>query len=211
MQFRSIGQTLHFKSSRTEMTAQKLTGRLDMEVGSLELNGIDGPIEISTRQKDITLSDFKHSVKIADTNGDVELRTSTPPTHAIEVDLKKGQIELSLPSSSSFQIDAASSHGEVESDFSGSGLKIVKEGNRPTISGSVGKGGPPIRLETQYGTIRLLHLGSHPPAPSHTSAGSEKQAWNLPRHRRPLHGAVGHTVSFILVGRQGSAAIQNAL
>jgi len=32
MQFRDIGQTLHFKSSRTEMTAQKLTGRLDMEV-----------------------------------------------------------------------------------------------------------------------------------------------------------------------------------
>jgi len=214
MQFRSIGQTLHFKSSRTEMTAQKLTGRLDMEVGSLELNGIDGPIEISTRQKDITLSDFKHSVKIADTNGDVELRTSTPPTHAIEVDLKKGQIELSLPSSSSFQIDAASSHGEVESDFSGSGLKIVKEGDRPTISGSVGKGGPPIRLETQYGTIRLLHLGSHPPAPPappHAPTGDEKRAWNLPRHRRPLHGAVGHTVSFILVGRQGSAAIQNAL
>jgi DUF4097 and DUF4098 domain-containing protein YvlB len=189
MQFRGIGQTLHFKSSRTEMTAQKLTGRLNMEVGSLELNGIDGPVEISTRQKDITLTDFKHSVKITDTNGDVQLRTSTPPTHPIEVDLKKGEIELSLPSSSNFQIDAASRHGEVESDFSGSGLKIMKEGDHPTISGSVGKGGPPIRLETQYGTIRLLHTGAHPPAPPappHPPAGDEKRAWTPPSTSPPL-------------------------
>ena len=197
MQFRDISQTLHFKSSRTDITAQKLTGRLDMEVGSLELNGIDGPFEISTRQKDITLTDFKHSVKITDTNGDVELRTSTPPTHPIEVDLKKGQIELSLPASSSFQIDAASRHGEVESDFSGPGLKVVKEGDNPTISGTVGKGGPPIRLDTEYGTVRLLRMGPHPPTPPtppRPPAGDEKRARNAPLHLRPFSGTAGRAV-----------------
>jgi hypothetical protein len=168
-----------------------------MEVGSLELNGIDGPFEISTRQKDITLTDFKHSVKITDTNGDVELRTSTPPTHPIEVDLKKGQIELSLPAKSSFQIDAASHHGEVESDFSGPGLKVVKEGDNPTISGTVGAGGPPIRLDTEYGTVRLLRMGSHPPTaptPPHPPAGDEKRAWNTPLHLRPFSRTAGRVV-----------------
>jgi len=186
------------------MTAQKLTGRLDMEVGSLELNGIDGPFEISTRQKDITLTDFKHSVKITDTNGDVELRTSTPPTHPIEVDLKKGQIELSLPTTSSFEIDAASRHGEVDSDFSGPGLKVAKEGDNPTISGTVGKGGPPIRLDTEYGTIRLLRMGSHPPTPPtppHPPAGDEKRARNTPPRHRPFSGAAGRTVSFVPLAR----------
>jgi hypothetical protein len=200
MQFRDISQTLHFKSSRTEMTAQKLTGRLDMEVGSLELNGIDGPFEISTRQKDITLTDFKHSVKITDTNGDVELRTSTPPTHPIEVDLKKGEIELSLPSTSSFQVDAASRHGEVESDFSGPDLKVVKEGDNPSINGTVGKGGPPIRLDTEYGAVRLLRMGHHPPTPPtppHPPAGDEKRAWNAPRHHRPFLGTAGRAVSCV--------------
>jgi DUF4097 and DUF4098 domain-containing protein YvlB len=204
MQFRDIGQTLHFKSSRTEMTAQRLTGRLDMEVGSLELNGIEGPFEISTRQKDITLTDFKHSVKITDTNGDVELRTSTPPTHPIEVDLKKGQIELSLPATSNFQVDAASRHGEVESDFSGPGLKVAKEGDNPTISGTVGKGGPPIRLDTEYGTVRLLRMGPHPPTPPtppHPAAGDEKRAWNAPPHHRHFSGAAGRTVSFAPLAR----------
>jgi hypothetical protein len=204
MQFRDIGQTLHFKSSRTEMTAQKLTGRLDMEVGSLELNGIDGPFEISTRQKDITLTDFKHSVKIADTNGDVELRTSSPPTHPIEIDLKKGQIELSLPATSSFQIDAASRHGEVESDFSGPGLKVVKEGDNPTITGTVGKGGPPIRLDTEYGAVRLLRMGSHPPAPR-APAGDENRAQYTPLHLYSNSGTAAHAVRRVqlahLVGR----------
>jgi hypothetical protein len=189
MDFRDISQTLHFKSSRTDMTVQKLTGRLNMEVGSLELNGVDGPFEISTRQKDITLTDFKHSVKITDTNGDVELRTSTPPTHPISVDLKKGEIELSLPSSSSFQIDAASPHGEVQSDFSGSNLRVMNGGDNPAISGSVGKGGPPIRLATEYGTIRLLRMGAHPPAPPtppRPPAGEEKRAWNPRPHHRPV-------------------------
>jgi hypothetical protein len=204
MQFRDISQTLHFKSSRTEMTAQKLTGRLNMEVGSLELNGIDGPFEISTRQKDITVTDFKHSVKITDTNGDVELRTSSPPTHPIEVDLKKGQIELSLPATSSFQIDAASRHGEVESDFSGPGLKVVKEGDNPTISGTVGKGGPPIRLGTEYGTVRLLRMGPHPPtppAPPRPPAGDEKRARNAPLHLRPFSGTAGRAVRCDLLAR----------
>jgi DUF4097 and DUF4098 domain-containing protein YvlB len=186
LRFHDIGQTLHFKSSRTDLTAQKLSGRLDMEVGSLELDGLDGPFEISTRQKDITLTDFKHSVKITDTNGDVQLRTSTPPSYPIDVDLKKGEIELSLPSSSSFQIDAASRHGEVACDFSGPGLKVVNQGDNPTISGSEGKGGPKVRLHTEYGAIRLLRMGSHPPAPPtlpplpelppHTRPGDQKQA-----------------------------------
>ena len=200
MDFRGINQTLHFKSTRTDMTAQKLTGRLNMEVGSLELNGIDGPFEISTRQKDITLTDFKHSVKITDTNGDVDLRTSTPPTHPIEVGLKKGEIELSVPPASNFLIDAASPHGEVESDFSGPGLKIVKGGDNPTISGSVGKGGPAIRLNTEYGTIRLLRLGAHPatpPASPPPSSEGEKRAWNMPQHHHRLSSATGRTVSYV--------------
>jgi DUF4097 and DUF4098 domain-containing protein YvlB len=204
MHFRDISQTLHFKSSRTDMTAQNLSGRLNMEVGSLELNGIDGPFEISTRQKDITLTDFKHSVKIADTNGDVELRTSTPPTHPIDVDLKKGEIELSLPSSSNFQIEAASRHGEVESDFYGPGLKVMKEGDNPAINGTVGKGGPPIRLDTEYGTIRLLRIGAHPPTPPtppHPPAGDEKRAWSAPPHRRHFSVAPGRTVSYVPLAR----------
>ncbi len=155
VQFRNVTQSARFTSSRTDMTAQKLTGRLDMEMGSVEVNGIDGPFEITTRQKDISLSGFTHSVKISDNNGDVDLHAGAPPHHPIEVDLRKGQIELGLPPNSAFQIDAMSRHGDVESDFSAPTLKVNAEGDEPSIRGSVGSNGPTIRLSTAYGTIHV--------------------------------------------------------
>jgi len=165
LQFRNVGQTLRYESSRTNMTAQKLSGRLDMEVGSMEVNGINGPFEITTRQKDLTISEFKHSLHITDSNGQITLQTSAPPTHDIQVDSKNGAVELTLPAASSFQIEADSRHGEVECDFSGPGLKVVKEGDTPSISGGYGKGGPLIHIHTDYGAIRILRAGSHPPTP----------------------------------------------
>jgi DUF4097 and DUF4098 domain-containing protein YvlB len=187
VQFRNLAQTLRYHSSRTDMTAQKLSGRLYMEVGSLELNSIDGPLDLTTRQKDITVSDFKHSVRIVDDNGQISLRTSTPPTHDIQVDSKNGAIELMLPAGSNFQIEANSRHGEVECDFAGPGLKVVREGAAPSISGNYGKGGPMIRLSTDYGAIRLLHAGSRPAAPPAPPAppGKAETTWN--RHHTLHH------------------------
>jgi DUF4097 and DUF4098 domain-containing protein YvlB len=165
IQFRNIGQTLRFESQRTDMTAQKLSGRLDMEIGSLDINGIDGPFDITTHQKDITVNEFKHSLHITNSNGQITLQTSTPPTHDILVDSKNGAVEVTLPPSSNFQIEANSRHGEVECDFTGPGLKIAKEGNTPSISGTIGKGGPMIRISTDYGSIRVLRAGSQPAKP----------------------------------------------
>ena len=78
---------------------------------------------------------------------------------------KNGAVELDLPPNSNFQIEAYSRHGEVESDFSGPGLKVDKEAGTPSITGTYGKGGPMIRINTEYGAIKIVHAGPHPPAP----------------------------------------------
>jgi DUF4097 and DUF4098 domain-containing protein YvlB len=193
LQFRNVAQTLRFESLRTDMTAQKLSGRLNMEVGSLEVNGIDGPFEITTRQKDITVNEFKHSLHITNSNGQVTLETSTPPTHDIRVESKNGAVELTLPPGSNFQIEAHSRHGEVECDFTGPGLKVAREGDTPAISGSFGKGGPMIRVNTDYGAIRILRAGSPPPAPPAPRTpparpeppGKAQTTWNHLNRRSP--------------------------
>jgi DUF4097 and DUF4098 domain-containing protein YvlB len=166
LQFRDIAQTLRFTSSRTTLTVQKLNGRLEMEMGSLNASGIDGPFEISTREKDIELDGFKSAVKISNTNGDINLKAAITPVHPIEVNLNKGQIEIALPPASNFQIEATSRHGEVESDFAAPTLKVVTQGESPSLSGSYGNGGPTIRLTTAYGTIHLIRQGIAPPSPN---------------------------------------------
>ena len=152
VEFQNVSQTLRFTSSRTDLTVQKLTGRLSMEMGSLEASGI----------------------KISDTNGDIHLSAAAPPTHPIEVSSQKGEIQLRLPANSSFQIEATSRNGEVDSDFSAPSLKLTKQGDTPTLTGSYGKGGPTIRLTTAYGTIRLTREGAHPPKPPSPAGGSDE-------------------------------------
>lgn len=185
VQFSNVGQTLRFNSSRTDLTAQKLSGKLNMELGSLDARGVDGPFEIATRQKDISLEEFKHSVKIATTNGNVRLQTSVAPTQAMEVDVRRGEIEVELPSRSNFQIDASSRHGEVDSDFSAPSLNVNKEGDAPSITGSYGRGGPTIRLTTTYGTIRLRREGSRQTGPTEASPGASPRQPNPPAPPSP--------------------------
>ena len=200
LQFRNVNQTLRYTSSRTDLTTQRLVGRLSMETGSLEASDVDGPFEITTKQKDITLENFKHSVKISDTNGDIQLRTSVPPTHPIDVSLDKGEIAVDIPQGSNFQVDASSHHGDVDSDFPS--LKVTKEGDTPSISGINGKGGPIIHLVTSYGTIRVGHQSAAtvtpPSSPTPPSAPAhESTAWRAPRlHRHDvrLRGHVRHVV-----------------
>ena len=187
LQFRNVGQILRYESLRTDMTAQKLFGRLEMEVGSMEVNGIDGPLEITTREKDITVNDFKHSLRITDSDGQITLQTSTLPIHDIQVESKKGEVELTLPAGSNFQIEARSHHGEVECDFSGPSLKVAKEDDTPSISGSYGKGGAMIRINTDYGAIRIFRAGAHPPklpdAPEPPEpSGKAQTTWNHAPH-----------------------------
>jgi len=166
IEFSNVAQTLHYLSTRTDLTTQELTGRLTMDSGSLEANGVRGPFEINTRAKDINLDGFAHSVKITNTDGDIQLQAAGALTHPIEVDSGKGEIQLNIPAKSAFQIEAVSKHGEVESDFNGPDLKVNNSGDQPSITGSYGKGGPAIHLSTAYGTI---HLGqgeaSMPPVP----------------------------------------------
>jgi Toastrack DUF4097/LiaI-LiaF-like transmembrane region len=201
VQFRDIGQSLRYSSSRTELSTQRLSGRLYMEMGSLDARGVDGPLELSTRQKDISLDGFAHSLKISDANGEIRLRASSPPKQPIEVTSERGGIELELPANSNFQIQASSSHGEVNSDFSGANLKVVTEGDMPSITGSYGKGGPMIHLTTSYGTIRLAHAGPQPPAPPEPpSAPAGKQTL----HRARPHGP--HAPMVALKKLQGAEA-----
>lgn len=154
VQIGNVAQLTRFTSTRTNLTAQKISGQLTMDLGSLDANGIGGPFQVATRQKDISLKGFKYAVKVVDVNGDVRLSPASSPKYPIEVDLRRGSIELALPASSAFQIDAHSDHGDVESNFPG--LSVSKGGDNPSITGTTGNGGPSIKLSTTYGTIRLV-------------------------------------------------------
>ncbi len=165
IRFQALQQGMLFRAPRTVMEAGKQLGKLMMGMGSIEVEGIGGPLRITTRQKDVRISGFKNGVMISDKNGNINLLAASQPSDPIEVNVQNGDILLALPEESRFVMEAVSVHGAVDSDFSGPGLVINQQGPRPSIKGTLGAGGPLIRLNTTYGTIHLMRQGvaSSPP------------------------------------------------
>ncbi len=58
-----------------------------------------------------------------------------------------------MPESANFRLDAESSNGNIEvNDFS---VNVDNRSKDATARGSVGKGGPDIRLRSDRGTIQI--------------------------------------------------------
>jgi DUF4097 and DUF4098 domain-containing protein YvlB len=183
VRFQQLPQGLQFTSSRTQLTTHNLAGKVEMQMGSLEAANVDGPLEISTSHKDISIAQFRSALTISDEGGNIGLQAGSPPTQPIVVNSKNGDIQLTLPPSSNFVMDASSKKGQVDSDFSSASLVVRSQGEEPSITGSYGKGGPTIHLFTTYGTVHLIRETAIPsqPAPGTTEQTRNGSYWRRSR------------------------------
>ena len=146
-----IAGSVIFKSQRTDMEFAKLNGDLTMDSGDLRASDLLGPFRLNTRSKDVHLEGVSGDVRIDDTNGDISLRVAK--LGSIQVENRKGDVQLYLPDKSNFQLDARSRGGEFETDFPE--LKINNGDDQASANGSVGTGGPHIVLNNEHGTIEI--------------------------------------------------------
>ncbi|HTU35138.1 MAG TPA: DUF4097 family beta strand repeat-containing protein [Candidatus Acidoferrum sp.] len=155
---RNISQTTHFSSSRSNMILTHLAGRLELDSGDVQLSNVAGAVKVATQNNDIDAEDVAGPLEIADSHGDITIRCSRQPNAAIEVTDESGEVRLTLPDNSSFQISAVSQSGDVDSEFESPSLRLVNDQNVGRLTGTVGSGGPKIVIVTSYGTISL-HKG----------------------------------------------------
>jgi hypothetical protein len=151
MQLARIAKQVHFLSSRTDLQFAKLDGEFNMQPDELRANSITGPFKLSTRSKSVHLEDVSGDVHIDNQNGSVEMRPKGPLGN-IDVTNIHGEIDLTVPANAGFQLDAQSVGGEIQSDFN---VNVDNSGNNATARGTVGKGGPAVRLKADHGTIQL--------------------------------------------------------
>ncbi len=151
MQMSHVAKQVHFMSSRTDLQFAHLDGELNMEPDNLRANGIAGPFKLDTRSKSLHLEDVSGDVHIDDRNASIEMRPKSPLGN-IDVSNVRGEIDLSLPPNAGFQVNAQSIGGEIQSDFN---VKVDNSGNVATAQGTVGKGGPEVRLKADHGTIQI--------------------------------------------------------
>ncbi len=151
IQFRNLEKPLRYKGPQTELSFEKLPGQVRFALGDFTGSNIVGPMVLTSRSKDVQISDFTGSLEVSIQRGDIELRPGRVPLSRIDVTNRSGDIELSIPQNAKFDLNATTGHGEVTNDF-GSPLRTESSGRGAAIRGSV-SGGPSVNLHTERGQV----------------------------------------------------------
>ena len=152
---RNVAKTTHYASMRSDLTLLHLTGELQLDSGQIEISDVGGFAKLVTHNKDIQVENVSGRLDITDSHGDIVVRFSQPPKEEINIVNDSGEVEITLPDKSSFEIAATSRSGEVQSDFENPSLRLANDSDTGRLNGVVGSHGPKITITTSYGTISL--------------------------------------------------------
>ncbi|HVB35851.1 MAG TPA: DUF4097 family beta strand repeat-containing protein [Candidatus Acidoferrales bacterium] len=151
----NVSKTTRYTSSRTNLTLAHLAGQLDMDSGDLSISNVPGGIQLSTANKDITLENVAGRIDVTDKRGDIQVTFAHPLHDDLRIADESGNIDITLPAQSNFEISAVSRNGNIENDFESSGLKSSNTGDTTVLQGVYGARGPRITLSTTYGTVSI--------------------------------------------------------
>ncbi len=172
--FERIRGPLKFHTSRTDFQLGRLDGQIDISSSAaLSTSEAVGPLTLTTHSRNITLDRIAGDVSVTNRNGSVDV-TSAPPLSNVTVENRNGSVSVTVPEQSSFAYQFDATNGDIESDFSQ--VKSTEQDSRKnTVSGTIGKGGPLLRVTTSQGDVSLkkasiMPLPPMPPMPPKLTA-----------------------------------------
>ena len=110
-----VTRTVAFHSSRTDMEFSRLDGRLDLDSKDLRADSLAGPMRLITRSKDIDLEGLSGDLRLENEHGTVAVGLNKPGN--IQIDNRKGDVQISVPPGVALNVEARTHKGEIESDF----------------------------------------------------------------------------------------------
>ena len=158
-----------FHTSRTDFQLSRLDG--DIEIGNnAELNASNavGPVTLTTYSRNITLDRIAGDIFVTNRNGSVDV-TSAPPLSSVTIENRNGSVSVTVPEDAGFAYQFDANNGDIQSEFNQ--IRIPDGGmQKKSVSGSVGSGGPLIRITTSQGDVAIKKgsiqpLPPTPPAP----------------------------------------------
>jgi DUF4097 and DUF4098 domain-containing protein YvlB len=156
LEFRGLAKPLHFASSRTEFSVEAIPGTIMMDLGTLKMTNVSGPVRFKTGSRDVEVSDVTDALDLTLDRGDVQVTASKSPVPKIDVHLRTGDISVALPARAGFEIDGSTSQGDVENNF-GPPLETQSSGRTASIKGQNGAG-PRITLVTNRGDVSVKKI-----------------------------------------------------
>jgi DUF4097 and DUF4098 domain-containing protein YvlB len=172
--FEHIRGPIKFHTSRTDFQLGRLDG--EIEIGNneqLTASNAVGPVTLTTYSRNISLDRIAGTVFVTNRNGSVDV-TSAPPLSNVTIENRNGSVAVTVPEQSGFAYQFDATNGDIQSDFPE--IKNSEEDSHKNIvSGTIGKGGPLLRITTSQGDVSikkasLMPLPPMPPAPPKLTA-----------------------------------------
>ena len=107
----------------------------------------NGNVEVSTSEwasATTTNGGIRVSMGSAKWNGELQVKTTN------------GSVDVTLPASAEFKLDATTTNGEIQTDFP---ITVQGSVHSKELSGTVGGGGRELKVATTNGTIKLTTKG----------------------------------------------------
>jgi DUF4097 and DUF4098 domain-containing protein YvlB len=151
--FRALAKSLHFESQRTDFRVEAVPGEVVLDLGELRMSNVSGPVHFEGGSRDVQATDVSNALDLTIENGDIQITATKSPLAKIDAHSRHGDITLTVPENTAFQLNASTAQGEVENSF-GEALRSSSEGRRATITGQTGSG-PLVSLTTNRGTVSV--------------------------------------------------------
>jgi hypothetical protein len=170
IELEDIGGTVSARTSGGQIELDGATGSADLETsgGSVEAYEVEGKVTARTSGGRVTVSEARGPIDVETSGGPLRIHDVFGPVRGKtsggsisvrfegrpegELTTSGGSIEAELPEDEGVELDARTSGGRVEVD-----APLVLRGviDRSHVKGELFGGGPPLRLHTSGGNIRI--------------------------------------------------------
>jgi hypothetical protein len=121
--------------------------------GSVVGRNLASVVEAATTNGNVDVSTSEW-VSATTTNGGIHVSMGGAKwTGELKVRTTNGSVEVTMPASAEFRVNAATTNGGIQTDFP---VTVQGSFNSKELSGTVGGGGRELKVATTNGTIRLM-------------------------------------------------------
>ena len=199
-----ITSGVKFHTSRTDFQLARLDGEMEVSSDGITADQAVGPVVLTTANRNVNLDRMAGDLAVTNRNGSVEV-TSAPPLGNVTVQNRNGSVTVTLPEHANFAVNAETTDGSIENDFS---LPSVDHEQKATMNGSVGKGGPLIRINTSQGDVGIKKASIAPLPARAPAAPVAPVAPSRPQQSSSFTG--GNDGSSVYVGKDGLRIISGS-
>jgi DUF4097 and DUF4098 domain-containing protein YvlB len=131
------------------------TGSVEVSTGNgdVQVEAASGPVRVSTGNGQVFIATSSGPVWATSGNGDVIARMKTLSRESsMNFTTGSGSVRVTLPADFNGTIDASTGNGSLNSEFE---ISIMGRLDPRHLRGTIGKGGPTLRLQTGNGNVEL--------------------------------------------------------